>query len=531
MISWASGRSGRWRVVALGAVAMLLAVACGSTVQHSETAASGGQRGFLNEDEGLSLASPPDEGDLASSTRSPQERAGSTGSAVSERAASTGSAVPGGPGSVAPGSTSTRQNGATPRRGRGFTENEVFVGLSMFTAVNQVYKAIGSRAPQGDQENAWRALVDDLNKRGGLAGRKVVPVFFDLAAEDAFNPNAGAQKACTRWTEDRPVFAAISLAGPINNGVLYKCMANKQTPFVIADDRLRSSAQMARYAQSGFFYGPPMPSIERLVPVWVQRAKASGFFSKWDTLNGGPGVADVKVGILDTRLDEYGAGRFTQVMKRELARHGIEVGSTFMFSGEASSRDREVNQAVLQFSRAEVTHVFPSWGMIPFTQHAESQNYRPRYTVNTSNWPQQQLQLSPRRQLNGAVGVGYRPTQDVDNARDPGEVSKAASRCRKIMREAGEPTSDRDAMVFNTFACDGIWFFENAVEKGGDELSTVGLRRGLFAIGSMPSANTFRMSFPQGRPEGASAVRDLAFRGDCGGQACYAYSSGKNHGM
>lgn len=531
MIRRPARESVRWRRMTVGVAAALVLSACGSTVQHSDTVPVGpgalSDDGDVSDDDGLSLAEPSGVADATSPTSGP-----GTSRGPSDVASEDGSIGPSGA-TAGRGPGDGGQVSGPGTRGRGFTANEVFVGLAISSNASEIYTAIGSRPPKGDMKNAYQALVDDINKHGGLAGRKVVPVFFDVnIVEAASNANAVAQKACTRWTEDRPVFAAVSVAGPINNDVLFQCLANRKTPFTLSDDRVRASAQMSRYAQSGLYYAPPMPTIERLVPAWIQRAKTNGYFSKWDTISGRPGVADVKVGVLDTRLHEYGAGRFTQEVKRALARHGIEVGATFMFSGEASSISREASQAVLQFSRAEVTHVIPSWGMIPFTQQAESQNYRPRYTVNTSNWPQQQLQLSPHRQLSGALGVGYRPTQDVDNARDPGDVSKAATRCRKLMRDAGEPTSDRDAMVFNVMSCDGIWFLADAIDKGGDELSTVGLRRGVRALGSVPSASTFRMSFPQGRPDGASALRDLVFRNDCaGGQACYAYSSGKNHGM
>ena len=58
----------------------------------------------------------------------------------------------------------------------------------------------------GDYEKSYRVVIDDLNKQGGINGRKIVPVFA------AINPlgTAPAQEACLKLTEDEKVFAAMS---------------------------------------------------------------------------------------------------------------------------------------------------------------------------------------------------------------------------------------------------------------------------------------------------------------------------------
>jgi ABC-type branched-subunit amino acid transport system substrate-binding protein len=57
----------------------------------------------------------------------------------------------------------------------------------------------------GDYETSYNAVIDDLNKKGGINGRKVVPVFAKI------NPlgTAPAQEACLKLTEDEKVFAAV----------------------------------------------------------------------------------------------------------------------------------------------------------------------------------------------------------------------------------------------------------------------------------------------------------------------------------
>jgi len=57
----------------------------------------------------------------------------------------------------------------------------------------------------GDYKTTYNAVIDDLNKKGGINGRKVVPVFAPV------NPigTAPAQEACLKLTEDEKVFAAV----------------------------------------------------------------------------------------------------------------------------------------------------------------------------------------------------------------------------------------------------------------------------------------------------------------------------------
>ena len=57
----------------------------------------------------------------------------------------------------------------------------------------------------GDYEKSYQAVIDDLNKHGGINGRKVVPV---IAGIDPLG-TAPAQETCLKFTEDDPVFAAV----------------------------------------------------------------------------------------------------------------------------------------------------------------------------------------------------------------------------------------------------------------------------------------------------------------------------------
>jgi ABC-type branched-subunit amino acid transport system substrate-binding protein len=57
----------------------------------------------------------------------------------------------------------------------------------------------------GDYKTTYNAVIDELNKKGGVNGRKIVPVFAPI------NPigTAPAQEACLKLTEDEKVFATV----------------------------------------------------------------------------------------------------------------------------------------------------------------------------------------------------------------------------------------------------------------------------------------------------------------------------------
>jgi ABC-type branched-subunit amino acid transport system substrate-binding protein len=92
---------------------------------------------------------------------------------------------------------------STPTAANGVTKDEVKIGITYpdLEAIRSV-----TNTNHGDYEKSYRAVIDDLNKQGGINGRKVVPVF------DAINPlgTAPAQEACIKLTEDEKVFAAMS---------------------------------------------------------------------------------------------------------------------------------------------------------------------------------------------------------------------------------------------------------------------------------------------------------------------------------
>jgi ABC-type branched-subunit amino acid transport system substrate-binding protein len=405
--------------------------------------------------------------------------------------------------------------------GRGYTATELYVGYLTWKDVSNVGKTVGYAVDYGDEDAQPKAIVDDINAHGGIAGRKVVLVFYDYESSDvAANGAQGDQKACTRFTEDRPTFAVVAVTGILTD-VLPECLAKHQTILIANTNVAYPQAQFNRLAP--YFYANASPTIERFIPAWLQRASALKYFSGWDTLQGQPGAAPVKVGVLG---DSSPLGQtITKLIKAELARGGHPAAETFEVSSALDANG--MNAAVLRFKAANVTHVVSGiLDLLIFPQTAEAQHYRPRYAVSSFHAPILLQAAVPPQQLAGALGAGYYPTSDVDTGHDPGDISSFETHCRQVERNAGQDTSQREAFNFMVKACDGFALLGEAISRGG--LSVNGVRQGIGSIQAMPPAGTFAISFAGGQLSGVAAVRDLGYNTDCD---CFVYLNKADHSM
>lgn len=507
--------SRRW-AGAIAAVVMLTS-ACGSTVQYSARVGP--------EDSGLDELGPPgpdsgvDPGRKAGvaaigpGSGDALGRGGSGDRSVASRTTSPGHGM--GP----------RSPSFAPGSGPGFTRNEIFIGFGSASDADKFMGAAGVDSNVGDMRGYARAVVTDINSRGGVLNRKLSLVIHDYTTQDLFkNPSGAAQAACDRWINDSRVLAVISLPGfRVTDEVLGSCLSRNRIPY--ANHYERPDSFYDRFGP--YVYAPVAPSTERAVRVLVDRLAATGYFAKWDYNTGRPGSLPVKIGIL-TNNAGY-AKAFENEARKALARHGRSVASMYRFSGDLERAADQFNQAAVQFRRANVTHVISADLFINgTTKFWERQNYNPRYSLSTNVAPRaadpHEDRAAAKNQLVGAIGVGYSPSRDVTRRQMP-HLGDAEKRCRAVMKNAGYDLSSSQAWNVMAATCDLFNFYVNTIKKGG--LSPEGVQRGAQAVRSLSSAYTFRTSFPLGRGHGAAAVRDLAYREDC---ECMKYISA-NRGM
>jgi ABC-type branched-subunit amino acid transport system substrate-binding protein len=96
--------------------------------------------------------------------------------------------------------TTTTGGGQSTALGVGVTPTEIKLGVALidFNCVKDFVDSI-----RVDQDKVYQAFIDDINAKGGIAGRKIVPVY------DNYCPigTAGVLGVCTKLTEDDKVFA------------------------------------------------------------------------------------------------------------------------------------------------------------------------------------------------------------------------------------------------------------------------------------------------------------------------------------
>lgn len=313
----------------------------------------------------------------------------------------------------------------------------VKVGVYVLEGFDSFASSAGYDLNIGDGRRQAGAIIADLNKRGGLAGHRIEPVFAVRNSQSDESFAVQDQRACSAWTEDNRVVAAVSAINTTD--VLPRCLSARRVPFV-ASNIVGWTAES--FAEAPYFIGPAMLNQTRMAPVYVDRLAAQGFFRE------GAGRTGATIGLL-----RFDTPRFARVardgIEPALARHGLRLSQEAAFSKPARTSDNgatlaEMQSAVLRFQSEGVTHVLmldeTGFIGIGFLTAAESSGYRPRYGLTTYSAPGVLETLVPQEQLKKASGIdwvgGLGPPEQ-----QPSDTAEIA-RCRKIVRDAGEDASD-----------------------------------------------------------------------------------------
>ena len=197
------------------------------------------------------------------------------------------------------GSTTTAGSGstevATDTRAPGVTADAIKVGIAYpdLSSLKDVFDV-----DNGDYRKTYQAVVDSINAKGGIAGRKIDPVFAPI---NPIGANASAA-ACTKLTQDEKVFVAVGYF--LNDDVLCYLQTNP-TPVIggtMTQERL-SKAKVAWYTTE------PGDDVE----VDTIRALAEG------------GKLDGKVAVTGAAADQQSLDRTIKPLLKEL---DVEVVDT-----------------------------------------------------------------------------------------------------------------------------------------------------------------------------------------------------------
>lgn len=453
---------------------------------------------------------------------------GGDGSTDGTGVVASGGTSGGSSGSSSGGSTSgAPTNGntsVTGRRGavttRGVTDTTVKLGIGT-SDVDSFAKTLGVSISAGDTKAQLAALSKEVDKRGGILGRKLEFVEHKFNTAQALNDSAtAAQAACATWTQDNQVFAVFSLT----DVTLLECLKKADTPLIDAGagwglDGVRFHKNLTARYPDFFILGAMLG--DRYDDLATDRMVARNFFEKWNTREGQPGNEPMKLGLVVSQTpngDEAVAS-----MTRALARHGIKPTIIYRSDGTLSGAGASAQNAVLQFKSAGITHVWGAGGTT--LQAAEQQNYRPRYWFPIGVGVL--TQVAPVQQLEHSMTISITPAMDNSGAPAFEDVTPASVECKKLMRDAGQ-NYDQSSTTLAAMQglCDSVFFFQQAIKNTG-ELTSAGLRRGLESLTNRTSAQTFQSVLGPGVDHlPARAARDLSFKVDC---KCYVYPTRDLH--
>lgn len=153
---------------------------------------------------------------------------------------------------------------ADDHSGQGVTPTSIKLGITYLDAA--AVRNIVNLDP-GNFQVAYTALIDQINAKGGINGRKIVPVF------EPIDPigTAPAAKACTALTEDDKVFAVIGFFQAADTACY---VATHDTPMIGATLTDAESAQ----AKAPWFNN--VISDNDLIPKEMMAFKKEGVFTK-----------------------------------------------------------------------------------------------------------------------------------------------------------------------------------------------------------------------------------------------------------
>jgi hypothetical protein len=448
--------------------AVLVLAGCGTTVPSSRTPGSVGDG---NGNGGLGAAAPGG----AESTgvggqagivgpKSPRTGTGRAGAAGVNRLSdpASGSGVGGAAGDSAAGVTAT-----TISIGVGYTSNGDAADAALGAA----------NVTQGDGKADAQAVINDINRNGGVAGRKIVPVWNSENAQSTSPRATQEQQWCANYTQDHHVFAAIDFDAGDHD--LVSCLT--KTALLIGDDE--AAGPLVGFDQRDFtdypyFVDPATLELDSEAEAEVPLLVRQGYFTAWNPTTGSAGATAAKVAVIGLDLPAWNQ-QIDQVLLPLLARNRIQVDPEDVFriydppsSAQDDTTVADIQNATLKMRSDGVTHVIDldANGALTllFANDAYSQHYYPRLGINTAAGLQAlQGDIQPASE-NGAEGLGWYPVLDLPSsaAGDSSNFSSATRRhCAAVLKAAGITFTSTNAEAVALTYCDDLYFIQRVLNS------------------------------------------------------------------
>lgn len=458
---------GRGPMTAL--VLALALSACGTTVRHipSDSLPLGSGDGGLGGAPG-STAGP--------GTPSGEALPGGSGPGASVNGP--GGPFPGG----APNPIPTTGGVAQPPSGSRIT-TPIEIGMLVSPSSASAQSALGSseEAASGFGSDAtFRALVKYYNARGGLSGRKIVPVVYTANATNAsYTSDAG--QACATFTQDNHVAAVISTTGDFWSDDYTHCLTKAKVPHLLMS--------FGSTDDEGFASNPSM-FVTSTVPVDARITAMLTMMIKTKKLSRGD-----KLGVI-VEACPFNTRAYTRTLeplaKREgltISRRDIDCITGYSDAGKAIG---QVQASVLPYNTENIQKILPLSGWETsvvdfFEKQAQSQQYAPTYFVSSAAQMASQQSNFTASALSRIFGTGWMPTTDVASY----PASPATRECRKILSSYGITAQNRADQYLVDGSCDPFRYLDAALTRTGGASDAATLTAALESLGGkIPSSVT-----------------------------------------
>ena len=466
------GQVGGRRAAALALLLSLSLTACGSTLDEDlSEAADAGSGAGLSAAGGNEGAGSTGVGLDGAGTGGGTSGDGTAGS-LATGAAGSASAGPAGGGAIA-GSTGGGAVASTSTGGGGAVTKPIKLGL---ITVDTSAIAASFGAEGGDSTKPTDDFVKYVNKTGGLAGRKIEPVYYKV--DGTKDGNTASQEACEKFKDAKTELVLNTGAGD----VLSACLGRAGIVLIDYNTIAADGVDVARFRNR---FLPNAMRIDRLFGANMKISAQRGLLKKGDVL-----------GIL--REDCIWAQRTMKNTMLPLADQlGVKVvqgtHSCLQSASDIGAVAQDIQREVLRFYQQGVTHVMglstaEAFILSRFTNTASQQRYYPKYLVTSTAYPYTNSRDGAtiniaKDALPNIYGVGYLQMFDVgDNDTPPIAQVKERAKCKEAdpsQLGASSQTNNQKYFLRQAFwaFCDGMFSLRAMLEVSRGDTSLSALTR------------------------------------------------------
>ena len=349
------------------------------------------------------------------------------------------------------------------------------------------------------QRAAFEAFMKDINDRGGIHGRKLVGAYrnFDVLSED------DQRRACLAITQDDEAFAVIAAGGFGGPPVL--CVTNENKTPLINSGSIGTPTEYVRRSNGLLF--TPYADSNRVMANWANELDRRGH------------LEGKKVGIVTSERFDAGKTIIEGALVPALRQLGHDVVHVTRLTGDEASGSGQIPVQVQQMRTAGAEIVLLAVSTLhstQFVQQADSQGYRPRYSV--TDWASMANDVSNNQMppsYDGAIGITvYRTGEDKVGMGETPEMKECRSIYEKGTGRRLDAYGSNEHGITNAH-CTLVKIFEAGAKAAGPALTRAALSRGIQSVGTVPMTMWGGGGYRPGKFGAADLIREMRWKGAC----------------